>query len=219
MSAANSSPNRLVCCCRTLLLLTLLASGSTVAQSNAAQRLPITLDADSSEFDLRNDQILYRGLRISQGSIGIEADNGITKITRGSKLDFADSVWKFDGNVRIEIETARIACESAELFFENHTLQRAEVKGNPAKFSDLERGAGKPIKAQANAFDYDLANGQIRFAGNAKIEEGESEITGADLLYDLEKQRVNFRGDADKDERVRIVINPEDVNSKTDPDP
>ena len=55
-------------------------------------RLPITVDADSVAYDGRNSMLMYQGLKLNQGSIGIEADEG-----RASNLDFEDSVWEFTG--------------------------------------------------------------------------------------------------------------------------
>ncbi|MEM7276725.1 MAG: hypothetical protein AAF385_01260, partial [Pseudomonadota bacterium] len=131
------------------LSLALCALAPQAIAQSISQRLPISLDADSSVFDRRNDQIVFKGLRITQGAIGIEADEGVTTLGSNSKLDFADSVWKFDGNVKIDIETAKIRSDSAELVFSNHTLQRARVQGAPALFSDTGAEPDSPLNAQA----------------------------------------------------------------------
>ena len=60
-------------------------------------RLPISLDADSTDYDGKNSMLMFRGLRLTQGNIGIEADEG-----RASNLDFENSVWQFIGNVVID---------------------------------------------------------------------------------------------------------------------
>ena len=49
--------------------------------------MPITIDADSSEFDYETSRLVFRGLRVDQGTLGIEADLGET-----DKLDFTDGV-------------------------------------------------------------------------------------------------------------------------------
>lgn len=203
MSVANFSRSLLVVACLAL------AAGAHAQQASA--RLPISLDADSSVFDRRNDRIEFAGLRITQGAIGIEADHGVTRLGRDTKLDFADSTWEFSGNVRIDIETATIVSESAELYFSNHTLQHASIIGAPATFDDTRGADQAPLHAEASRFEYNLKDYVIRFVGEARIREGENEVTGADLLYDLTGKRVNFKGDPTTDERVRITIVPEDV--------
>lgn len=208
MSVANS--------CRNIFRFAVLsvALHSIADAQSIAARLPISLDADSSVFDRRNNEVVFTGLRISQGAIGVEADKGVTTINRGGKMDFADSIWTFEGNVRIDIETAQIRSSVAKLHFRDHTLQSAAVEGQPAHFSDAGRGRGVPIKAEANKFEYDLNKSEIRFSGNARIAEGDNEVTGADLLYDIKRQRVNARGNQKSGERVIITIVPEEPGSE-----
>ena len=66
-------------------------------------RLPISLDADSTAYDGKNSMLMFRGLRLTQGTIGIEADEG-----RASNLDFEDSVWQFSGSVVIDVEDGQV---------------------------------------------------------------------------------------------------------------
>ncbi len=194
----------------------LSASASAALAQSSTQRLPITLDADSSVFDRRNNELVFSGPRITQGAIGIEAGRGVTKMAPGSKLNFSDSIWTFEGNVRIDINTAKIRSESATLVFKNHTLQSARVTGSPARFSDIGPDSGKPIEAHADEFEYDLSAFTVRFSGDARIAEGDNEVTGADLKYDLADKRINFQGNPENDERVRITIVPDE--DLTNPD-
>ncbi len=205
-------------CRNAVAALALTACASPVLAQQASARLPISLDADSSVFDRGNNRMEFAGLRITQGAIGIEADVGVTRLGGDTKLDFSDSTWQFDGNVRIDIETATIVSDSAELYFADHTLQRATILGAPAQFEDTRGPEQKPLKAEARQFDYDLKDYVIRFVGEARIAEGDNVVTGADLLYDLNGKQVNFRGDPANNERVRITIVP-DEKEPADPLP
>ena len=82
-----------IACC---IAVVYLAPALALAQAGDL-RLPISLDADSTEYDGKNSMMMFRGLRLSQGTTNIEADTG-----RASKLDFNDSVWHFEGNVVID---------------------------------------------------------------------------------------------------------------------
>ena len=88
-------------------ILLLAAALCVSAASTHAQlgdlRLPISLDADSTDYDGKSSMLMFQGLRLTQGSIGVEADEG-----RASKLDFEDSVWHFAGNVIIDTENAQL---------------------------------------------------------------------------------------------------------------
>ena len=79
-----------------ILIAGLLIPAPGITQVNDV-RLPITLDADSTNYDGKNSMLMFEGLRLTQGNIGIQADSG-----RASKLDFEDSVWEFSGNVVID---------------------------------------------------------------------------------------------------------------------
>ena len=90
---------------RIVLALAVLIAGPVAAQRDDL-RLPISLDADSSEYDGKSTMVVFEGLRLTQGNTGIEADEG-----RASKLDFEDSVWQLSGNVIIDVENGHIECD------------------------------------------------------------------------------------------------------------
>src|SRR5690606_14511771 len=130
-TAQTPGPERIVISVRTYPLLTLAVVAVTWPLAVIAQepdlRLPITVDADSVAYDGKNAMLIYEGLKLNQGSIGIEADEG-----RASNLDFEDSVWEFNGNVVINVENGRVECDTAHLKFSGHQLERATITGSPA---------------------------------------------------------------------------------------
>src|SRR5690242_10979978 len=72
----------------------------TAAAANAAlpaRQLPITVDAASSEVDYRTNTVVFSQVVISQGAMRVQADHA-----HASGLNFANSRWTFDGNVRID---------------------------------------------------------------------------------------------------------------------
>ena len=193
---------------RTLLVVAVLIPGHVVAQSDDL-RLPISLDADSSEYDGKSTMVVFEGLRLTQGSIGIEADLG-----RASKLDFQDSVWRFEGNVVIDVENGRIECDSADLQFIGHTLRIATIKGSPATF-ELQRPESDEITyAEAGRLEYDLGTGIVEFSENAVITEGGNQISSSLLIYNIAEQRINAQSSGIGDEKVKITYTPVDVDAE-----
>ena len=72
--------------------LFLLLSSVTATAQLTDLRLPISLDADSTNYDGKNSMLMFRGLRLSQGNIGIEADEG-ARIT----IEIPDvGSWRFE---------------------------------------------------------------------------------------------------------------------------
>ncbi|MEX0975647.1 MAG: LptA/OstA family protein [Woeseia sp.] len=177
----------------------------TSAAQDVETRLPIMLDADESDYDGRNSMLMFRGLRLSQGNLGIQADQG-----RASQLDFEDSVWQFAGNVVIEIENGRIECDSADLKFSGHLLELATISGSPATFEMQRPGSDVVTYAEAGSLKYDFDAGIIEFSDQAIITEGGNEISSNYLVYNIKEQRINAQSADEGGERVRITYTPRD---------
>ncbi len=189
---------------RPLLLLLLLPGFATSQTSDL--RLPITLAADSTDYDGKSSMMMFQGLRLSQGTTNIEADEG-----RASKIDFEDSVWHFTGNVVIDVDAGHIESESAELRFADTQLQLAILEGSPATFELLRPGSEETTYAQAGKLKYDLKAGIVEFSGDAVITEGGNRISSSFLMYNIIEQRINAQSSADGDEKVKITVIPETV--------
>ena len=189
--------------CLLLFLLPALAAAQVVDS-----RLPITVDADSTDYDGKNSLLLFRGLRVTQGNIGIEADQG-----QATKLDFEDAIWRFEGNVIIDVDNGHIECDSADLKFDNNTLQFATIQGAPATFELKRAGTEEVTYAEAGVLRYDLATGVVEFSENAVITEGGNQISSSFLVYNITEQRINAQSSGDGDEKVKITYTPsgEDV--------
>jgi lipopolysaccharide transport protein LptA len=166
-------------------------------------RLPISLDAESTDYDGKNSMLMFKGLRLSQGNIGIEADEG-----RASKLDFEDSVWRFTGNVIIDVENGHIECQSADLRFISHQLTVADIVGAPATFEMQREGSDETTYAEAGKLRYDLVAGTIEFSENATITEAGNKISSSYLVYNILEQRIN--ASSDDENRVKIIYTPRD---------
>ena len=188
---------------RAIALLTLLFAGPAAFAQIGDLRLPISLDADSTDYDGRSSMLLFEGLRLSQGNIGVQADKGFA-----SKLDFEDSVWKFEGNVVIDTENGRIECDTADLRFSNHQLQLASIAGRPAVFELQRANSEDSTYAEARRLDYDFGAGVIEFSGDAVITEGGNQISSNFLVYNIREQRINAQSGGEGDPRVKITYTP-----------
>ena len=197
--------NRLLACVAALIPLCVLLPGAAYAQLSDL-RLPISLDAESTDYDGKNSMLMFKGLRLSQGNIGIQADVG-----RASKLDFDDSVWQFSGNVIIDVENGHIECDSADLQFIDHQLRLADIEGTPATFELTRAGSNDTTYAEAGKLRYDLLAGTIEFSENAKITEGGNQISSSYLVYNIQEQRINAQSSGDGETRVKIIYTPRDA--------
>jgi len=168
-------------------------------------RLPWDIDAESTSFDGKTSMIVFNGLRLSQGRIGIEADEGRATNTEGE-----NGAWQFSGNVVIDIENGHIECDSANLTFVEYQLRQAMVTGSPATFELKRPGTDETTYAEAGRLSYDVDGGVIEFSEEATISEGGNQISSNYLVYDIKAQRINAKGN--EDDRVRIKYTPTNGN-------
>jgi len=190
-----------------LLLLPVLA----VAQDSDL-RLPISLDADSTDYDGNSSMLVFRGLRLTQGSIGVEADEG-----RASKLDFQDSVWRFEGNVVIDVDSGHIECDSADLQFLGHELRLATIKGTPATFEVKRPDSDDVTYAEAGTLEYNLETGIIEFSDEAMFTEGGNQIASSFIAYNITDRRINAQSSGEGDDKVKITFTPQQEDGEESP--
>jgi lipopolysaccharide transport protein LptA len=188
-----------------LLTLLLIAGAAATTAQESDLRLPISLDADSTNYDGKSSMLMFRELKLTQGNIGVQADEG-----RASKLDFEDSIWQFTGNVVIDTENGRVECDSADLKFSGHQLRQATVTGSPATFETRRPGNEEITTAEARRLNYDFIAGSIEFSGDAVIMEGGNKISSDVLVYDIVNQRINAQSDSSGDRRVKITYTPKE---------
>lgn len=190
----------------TWLALALLPALSAAQGSGTAE--PISLDAESSTFDGKRNEVVFRGLHIQQGDMSIRAD-----LATASSLDFAASEWTFDGHLKIEIDSAVLEADRAKLVFSDHHLVSAALEGKPASIED--EGGEQPVRGGANHVDYNEADQTLRLTDGAWLSQGQNEIKGCDLVYDLKAERV-ASGSSDCGEPVRITILPPSEGGEND---
>jgi len=190
---------------RALAALLLLTFAPTAAAQQGDLRLPISLDADSTDYDGKTSMLMFTGLRLTQGPIGVAADRG-----RASKLDFEDSVWRFDGNVVIDTGNGHIECDAADLKFSGHQLQMATITGSPATFEMRRPDSDEVTHAQAGRLQYDFVAGVVEFSEEATISEAGNQISSNYLVYNIAEQRINARSGGDGEPKVKIIYTPRD---------
>jgi lipopolysaccharide transport protein LptA len=163
-----------------------LLLGAGVAQAQDRDRLPITVEARSTDFDYKNSVLVFNDVTIVQGAVKITAARA-----QASGLDFEDSGWEFSGKVHIKLVDGELASDTARVRFSKGEIQSATVTGEPATFE--QRRETELAQGHANRIDYDLGRGTVELAGEAWLSDGRNEITGATLVYSTGSQRVISR--------------------------
>lgn len=189
---------------RKIYSLLLFAPLVAAAQVNDLDmRLPMDINAENTTYDGKNSMIIFNGLRLTQGHIRIEADEG-----RATRMELEDATWRFAGNVKIDIGAGHIECDAADLQFDEFQLRHALVTGSPAKYELRRADSDEVTYAEAGHLSYDVSTGVIEFSDQASITEGGNQISSNVLVYNISEQRINAESSGEEDGRVRITYTP-----------
>jgi len=181
----------------------LLAVAAAAAPYDA--RAPIDLQAASSDFDYRNNTLVFRRVTITQGGLRVEAQEATA-----SGLEFVNSQWTFRGQVRITVPDGKLSSDSATVTFRDNQIVEARIRGTPAQFEQRLEKQGQLAQGRAASIEYDVRNDTVRLSGQAWLTDGQNEIRGETLIYDIGKQRVAANPGATEPGGVRITINPKE---------
>lgn len=166
---------------------------------------PIELNAASTDVDYRASRVRFRDVVVSQGDTSVRAERA-----EATGLDFDDSTWTFEGDVRIAVENrGTLRSDRAIVEFTDNRIARARIIGTPAEFEQQRSEADVMAHGRAGTIEYTVDDGIVRLSENAWLTDGRNEITGPVLVYDIRAERVQAAGEPGGDERVRITINPD----------
>lgn len=202
---AASPRNRTAC----LLLCALPLAAVAQILPKSDTQLPITLDASSSDLDYRNNIIVFRKVKISQGKLSVEADQA-----QANGVNFDNSRWQFRGKVKITVVQGFLTADDAEISFGDKQLTKAVVNGNPAQFEQRREKTGQLARGRADSIIYDVKSGTVNLTKNAWLSDGQREISGESLKYNVNEQRVEANSTEQGSQRVHITITPPPAKPK-----
>jgi len=198
-----------------LLLCCALAVAAGSANTAAAASLePINLEAASSDFDYRNNTLLFRRVKITQGPLQVEAQEA-----SATGLNFDNSVWSLKGAVKIVVTDGKLASSDARVTFRNNQIVSALIRGTPASFEQRLKESQQLAQGEAATIDYNVQEGTVRLTGDAWLTDGQNVIRGSTLVYDIGKQRVVANPGGSEPGGVRITINPKQPEPAPAPPP
>jgi lipopolysaccharide transport protein LptA len=192
---------------------------AAVPQIPAPGQEPISVEAASWEGDYKSNSFVLNQVVITQGTTRLQADRAhASGLTSG--LDFANSRWTFDGNVRIDGEHhGSLRSDEAVVEFRDNRIARATITGRPATFEQQRANSDQVARGHADEIVWDVGGGTVRLTDDAWLSDGQNEISGPLLVYNIREQRVEASGSpATGGGRVHIVITPQgSITGKLEP--
>jgi lipopolysaccharide transport protein LptA len=174
----------------------------------------ISWDAASVDGDFKTHMMHLKDVVIKYGTMTVRADKADATGT-----DFQNSHWTFEGNVRINAEPrGNLRSDEAVVEFHDNHLVKATVTGKPAEFEQKRADSDQIARGRANEIVYEVNDETVRLSDDAWLSDGQNEISGPVLVYNLREEHVQATTAPGTGQRVHITITPRD-NSTTNKPP
>jgi len=171
--------------------------------------LPINLEAASSDFDYKNNTLLFKRVKITQGGLEVTAQQA-----SATGLEFNNSEWRLQGDVKITVPGGKLQSSEARVMFKNNAIASASIKGTPAQFEQQLKEKNQVARGRAAAINYDVKAATVRLTGDAWL----TDIRGNTLVYDIGRERVQANPSEKDPGGVQITINPPKKTPAAPPD-
>ena len=185
-----------------------IALVALAAHPAARNELPINLEAASTDFDYKNNSLVFKRVRITQGDMQVDAEEA-----RATGLNFDNAEWKLKGDVRISVPEGNLSSSEATVTFRNNEILRAVIVGSPASFEQKLRESQQVARGRAGKITYDVKASTVQLNGNAWLTDGQNQIEGESLVYKIDEQRVATSSP------TKITINPRTSEVETEGQP
>jgi lipopolysaccharide transport protein LptA len=202
-SVPELSPVRRCALAALLLLGTAPCAMAQIGLPAGNAELPINLEAASSDFDYKNNTLLFKRVKITQGGLEVTAQQA-----SATGLEFDNSEWRLTGDVVIVVPGGKLQSNEARVMFKDNSIASASIKGTPAQFEQQLKETKQVARGRAKAIDYDVQAATVRLTGDAWLTDGQNEIRGNTLVYDIGRERVQANPSEKDPGGVRITINP-----------
>lgn len=123
--------------------------------------------------------------------IDIVADSG--------SYDQQAGIAIYEGNVTISQGVATIHSDRLEIILVNNQVAKMIAIGRPATID--YQGEKQPIYGEGNTLTYLVTEKTLELTENALVRQGEDEIIGSKLSYELDKEKITG-------ERVKLTLQP-----------
>ena len=178
------------------------APAAAAALSGGSCKQPIKVDAASSQVDYKTSTVDFKQVVISQCTTRVQADHA-----HATGLDFSNSRWTFEGNVHIDAAPrGSLRSDQAVVEFRDNRIARATITGKPAEFEQERTDTGLMACGHADQIVYDVGEGTVRLSDDAWLTNGQTEVSGSLLVYNIRGQNLQAGGSSGADQRVHITL-------------
>ncbi|MBT8136890.1 MAG: hypothetical protein KJO54_07745 [Gammaproteobacteria bacterium] len=165
-------------------------------------------NANTSQLDFANSTWVFSGdVKIFGQGAEVTAERAEMKFAdhrlQRATITGTPAVLSLDNEA-----TVRVDASEAVVTFADDDLSSVTLSGTPARFEhSIVNPATTITRGSAGRLIYNLDAATITLANDAWVSQGENEIRGEEITYDIVAQRI-VAGGEDQGDRVRITITP-----------
>lgn len=161
---------------------------------------------------IKTNQVLFLTLlSLSTQSFALptDRDQPIYVAADRASIDDNTGITVYSGKVEISQGSLILKGDRIELYRDSEgVVDRIRSIGRPAYFEQQPEVDEAITYAEGAEIDYKVEAQLMVITDNAKIKQAGDEFTGAKIQYDMDKAQVEAYSDSDKNQRVRMVIQP-----------
>ncbi len=169
--------------------------------------LPIEMEADATGADARTGTVSFTNISIRQGPLSILANSA-----ESSTLDFDDSTWTFQGNVRLSAPGSELEAGRMTLRFVSKRISRATLSGSPLRYTGSAESGTEVVARSANvAFarnsisSVELEGTPIELNRAASDENKRMQGKANSMTYNADTDNLELTGDAELGEGANLI--------------
>lgn len=142
------------------------------------------------------------------------------------EIDFNKGVRIYRGNVVFTQGSMRLNCDKLVTYMDdNQALKEVICTGGPARFKQRLENQDEDMRASALEITLNQENDRLLLESQARIEQGDSIITGDKVNYDLATRKAKVTGghpsmqldngsESQDSSRVRVIIQPREKETE-----
>ena len=164
---------------------------------------------------------LLAALAFAPGAAALDSDRRqpIDLKADRAELDNAAGVSVYTGDVVLTQGTLTLTGDVMRVYTgDDRRVDRIEVDGTPATYSQLPEGETEYVDAEAPRMEYYARDPErIRLLQGAVLTQGRDRFAAQTIVYDVEADQVT--ADGDQGQRIHITIYPENDDERSESRP
>lgn len=135
----------------------------------------------------------------------------VNVVSKEQEFNLKTNIITFKGDVKATQGSIRINADHIEIKRDSKgQLEFVSAFGNPVKFYQ-KLDDGKELESSSQILSYNPKSNNIRLTGNARISQGESNMEGEIIEYNIQTQTMKAKNGNTKNSRVSSTFVPQEL--------